>query len=223
MENTMNRSIPLRITLLAFGLAIATQGLAQDSTEFPRERDRPASCDDFQWSDQMLREYPRVVDACQEVVVVGDQTFARLSAGFVRVHSDGLVSFNIRDRRDRYVDELTIQPVPGQMAYINDRPTEFRNLRTTDAISLYAAEGEYGFATQPVVVAREQRAVVRTVAALPTPLPVEGTAYDSRTAVAQVDRTPDMLPQTAGVLPWVALAGLLTLFSGLGLAIRRSA
>lgn len=218
----MNRSIPLRLTLLAFGLAIATQGLAQDSTEFPRERDRPASCDDFQWSDQMLREYPRVVDACQEVVVVGGQTFARLSAGFVRVHSDGLVSFNIRDRRDRYVDELTIQPVPGQMAYINDRPTEFRRLRTTDAISLYAAEGEYGFATQPVAVAREQRAVVRTVAALPAPLPVDAAVYDSRTAVVQVDRTPDMLPQTAGILPWIALGGMLSLIAGIGFAVRRT-
>lgn len=219
----MNRSIPLRITLLAFGLAVATQGLAQDTTtDFPPARDRPASCDDFQWSDQMLREYPRVVDACQEVVVVDDQVFARLSAGFVRVHSDGLVSFNIRDRRDRYVDELTIQPVPGQVAYINDRPTEFRRLRTTDAISLYATEGEYGFATQPVVVAREQRAVVRTVAALPQPLPVNETAYEPSTAVAQVEPAPAMLPQTAGALPWVALAGMLSLLAGLGLAMRRT-
>lgn len=216
----MNRSIAMRTTLAVFGLAIASQGLAQDTTSgaFPQARDRPASCEEFDWSEQMLREYPRVVEACQEVVVVGDHAFARLAADFVRVHSDGHVIFNVRDRRDRYVDELTLTPSPGQKAWINERPTEFRNLRTSDTINLYAAEGQYGFVTQPVV-AREQPAAVRAVAALPEPVP----AYDRSTAVAQVEPAPQMLPQTAGFLPWIALAGMFSLAAGLGLGLRRGA
>lgn len=206
------------LTLLALGLSAGAIAQQPTSAEFPAERNRPASCEDFAWSDQMLQEYPRVVDACQEVVTVDGQTFARLNAQFVRVQSDGVVSFTVRDRRDRFVDELTMLPAQGQMAYINDRPTEFRNLRTTDAISLYAAENEYGFATQPLAP-REQRAQLRRVA--PQPLPAT-PVYDSGTAVAQRDEpAPRMLPQTAGSLPWVALAGMLSLLGGLGLAIQR--
>lgn len=218
----MNRPNATRVLLAAIGLALSANTLAQQPTSdtFPTARDRPASCDDFDWSEQMLREYPRVVDACQEVVMAEDRAFARLSARFVRVRPDGQVSFNVRDRRGRYVDELTIQPVEGQMAYINDRATAFRNLRTTDAISLYAAEGEYGFATQPVA-ATEQRAALRTVAVLPEPLPADEVGYERDTAMAQLDPAPRMLPQTAGALPLVALAGLMSLFAGLGLAIRR--
>ena len=213
----------LTMTLLALGLSAGALAQQPTSDNFPAARDRPATCEDFKWSDQMLQEYPRVANACQEVVTVDGQTFARFNAQFVRVESDGVVNFTVRDRNESFVDELTIQPAQGQMAYINDRPTEFRNLRTSDAINLYAAEDEYGFATQPRGP-REQRAQLRTVAAQPiaaTRTPAE-PLYDRTTAVAQVDeRAPRMLPQTAGSLPWVALAGMLSLLGGLGLAIQR--
>jgi hypothetical protein len=218
----MNPNTAMRTTLLAFGLLIALDATAQQPTgdDFPRARDRPASCEDFDWSEQMLREYPRVVDACQEVVVANDRLFARLSARFVRVQSNGEVSFDVRDRRDRYVDLLTIQPVAGQVAYINDRPTEFRDLRTSDAIDLYAAEGEYGFATRPTA-ASEPRAVVRTVAALPAPMPVDEPMNLDRAQIAQVDAAPRLLPQTAGLVPWLVLGALLSLIGGVGLTLHR--
>ncbi len=211
------------LTLLALGLSAGAIAQQPTSDQFPAERARPSTCEAFAWSEQMLQEYPRVVDACQEVVTVDGQTFARLNAQFVRVQPDGVVSFTVRDRGDRFVDELTMQPAQGQMAYINDEPTEFRNLRTTDAISLYAAENEYGFATQPRGP-REQRAQLRTVAPqqLAQTTQPATPVYDSRTAVAQRDEpAPRMLPQTAGSLPWVALAGMLSLLGGLGFAIQR--
>ncbi len=209
------------MTLLAVGFAAGALAQQPTSDNFPVARDRPATCEDFKWSDQMLQEYPRVVDACQEVVTVDGQTFARLNAQFVRVQSDGVVSFTVRDRRERFVDELTMLPAAGQKAFINDRPTEFRNLRTTDAINLYAAEGEYGFSTDPRGP-REQRAQVRTVVAQSNAPAPAAPVYESSTAVAQVDEpAPRMLPQTAGSLPWVALAGMLSLLGGLGLAIQR--
>jgi LPXTG-motif cell wall-anchored protein len=218
----MQRKAPLVSLVAAFGIAASFSVASQQSTpnDFPPARDRPASCDEFDWSEQMLREYPRVVDACQEVVMAGDSAFARLSARFVRVQSDGLVVFNVRDRRDRYVDELIIRPAAGQTAFINDRPTRFDDLRTSDAISLYASEGEYGFATVPVA-ANEPRAVVKAVAVLPEPLPAEESIYQRGRSVAQLEQAPRALPQTAGTAHLVILLGLVCLLGGLGLAIRR--
>lgn len=217
----MKRSNELRFTASLLALAISGAALAQQpQTNFPSEQVKPSTCADFQWNADMLREHPRVVDACQEVVVAGGTHWARLSAKFVRVESDGVVSFRVHDQRDRFIEEVTMQPAPGQVAYINDRATPFDRLRTTDVVNLYAPEGQYGFATQ-AGAPREQVAVWR-----PAPAPVQpatpAVAVQPAPAVAYVESPRAMLPRTAGPLPLVALAGLLSLMGALGLALRRT-
>jgi LPXTG-motif cell wall-anchored protein len=204
------KKLGFTITLLSLVLAGTVQ--AQQSN-FPNERTRKASCTDFQWNNDMLRDHPRVIDACQEVVVAGGANWARLSARYVEVRDDGSVVFNIQDTRGRFIEKVEIQPRPGQVAYINDRATPFERLRTTDEINLYQPEGRYGFGTQPGVPLDELAAVT------PTATRVE-PRVDQR--VAQREQ-PAMLPQTASPIPFLALAGLLSLLGGLGLSlVRRS-
>ena len=189
-------------------LSIALAGAVQaQQRNFPNERTRQASCIDFQWNSDMVRDHPRVVDACQEVVEAGGTNWARLAARYVEVLDDGSVVFNIKDSRDRFVERVTIQPRPGQVAYINDRATPFNRLRTSDEINLYSPEGRYGFGTQPGVPPEELAAVV------PAPAPAEQQ-------VAQREESA-VLPQTAGPVPFLALSGLLSLLGGLGLRLRR--
>jgi hypothetical protein len=203
----MNTFKKLGFTVLLFSFALAGAVQAQQRN-FPNERTRQATCSGFQWNGDMVRDLPRVVDACQEVVVAGDTNWARLSARYVEILRDGNVVFNIQDTRDRTVGKVQIDPRPGQVAYIDGRATQFQNLRTSDEINLYTPEGRYGFGTQPGVPAEELAAVVPTA-----------TRVEQR--VAQRDDQPAMLPQTAGPVPFLVLAGLLSLLGGLGLRLLR--
>lgn len=221
----MKTSNATRFTLCLLGLAIAGAVSAQTpATDFPAERTKPATCEDFGWNADMTRDHPRVIDACQEVVQAEGITWARLDARFVKVTGDDTVVFSIRDKRDRQVDEVTMEPAPNQVAYINDRATEFDKLSTTDAINLYVPEGEYGYATQPVPAQRFVR-VVPVVAVDPPAAPVVEeqvvAAPPQEDMVADNEPAPSMLPATAGMLPWALFAGGLLLFAAFSLRLQR--
>jgi LPXTG-motif cell wall-anchored protein len=211
MMNRLHTSI---LTAGFLGFALSTSAVSQQTQrDFPAERTSTTSCEAVNWNANMLRNHPRLIEACQEVVLVDGETWARFDARFKQVERDGRVVFNVLDRRDRTVEEVTFMPTSGQVAYINDRPTPFRQLRTMDAISLYVPEGEYGFATQPGVP-REQ---VATLTPVTTPAPV----VVERAAAQPATRTAAVLPATASTLPWFALAGLMALLGGMLLTSRR--
>lgn len=200
------------ITTALLSLALASTAVAQELQEdFPAERTATASCDNIDWNRDMLLHHPSLIDACQEVVIVDDESWARFAARFVRIDSKDNVIFSVRDQRDRIIEEVTLDPRPGQVAYIDGRATEFNRLSTTDRISLYVPEGQYGFTTQPV--AEEQLAVVVE--------PAEAPVVRTDRTVAQRDTSRSVLPTTAGPLPWFALVGFLSMLGALGLTVRR--
>jgi hypothetical protein len=198
----------IRLTAALLGVAVvaAAGAQAEQQQRFPTERAQPVSCSEVNWNQEMLQNHPGLIQACREVVVSDGRTWARFEARFVRVDPDGQVVFSVRDQRDRSLEEVMLMPAAGQVAYIDNRATPFRQLRTTDAISLYVPEGEYGFATEPGVPSDQLATVV-----------APGTARVAEPTVAQRDPLPTVLPRTASALPWVAFAGLMALFGGLSL------
>lgn len=216
----MNTSKLIRLSTCLLALAIAGAVTAQQP-DFPNERSKPASCDDFRWNNDMTNEHPRVVDACQETVLADGIVWARLEARFVRVQNDGMVVFSIRDKRDRIIEQVMMEPSPGQVAYINDRATEFRNLRASDTLNLYVPEGEYGYVTSPVA-ATPRFARVAVVAVEPAPVDQEPESAPAPSMVlADNQPLPDRLPRTAGTSHWLALIGGLLMLGGIGLGLRR--
>lgn len=218
-------SLSLHVIAATAMLGVAMAGVASaQETQFPAERSKPASCEAVKWNADMLRVHPTLIDACREVVVVDGQTWARFDAKFVRIDPDGQVIFSVRDQGDRSLEEVKLMPAEGQVAYIDDRATPFSQLRSTDSISLYVPEGQYGFATKPGVP-REQLAVVVPAATVPatrspaTPAPM--AAQPAPMVAQQRAELPAVLPTTAGPLPLVALGGLLSLLGGLGLTLSR--
>lgn len=214
----MKKLNAISMTAALLGLALASTAVAQ-SQEFPRERTSAKSCANVNWNKMMLQDYPSLVDACQEVIIVDGQTWARFAAKLVRVEPNGNVIFSVRDKRDRSIEEVVLVPAPGQVAYIDNRPTPFRNLRRADTFSLYVPENQYGFATKPGVPP-EQLAKVAAPAELARPASA-APMTTTETAVARRDTSPAVLPTTAGPLPWLVLAGSLSLLGGLGLTLRR--
>lgn len=222
----MKNSNFARFAMTLIGLAVAGVLSAQQGpTDFPNKRTQPATCDDFNWHVDMLRDHPRVVDACQEAVNAEGETWARLSARFVKVQADGLVVFSVRDKRDREIDEVTMEPAPGQVAYINDRATDFADLSSTDNLNLYVPEGEYGYATRPAVATERFVRVVPRAAPAPTPAaqPAYVAPPEPETSLAMNDQRdlPARLPTTAGTLPWFAFGGAVLLFAALTMGLRR--
>lgn len=215
----MNKLYVTTMTAAVLGLTLASSAVAQQPTNLPKERTSAGSCADVDWNKDMLVHHPALVDACQEVIIVEGETWARFAAKFVRIDPNGDVIFSVRDKRDRSIEEVTLNPTPGQVAYIEDRATPFSSLRTTDRISLYVPEGQYGFATQPAPKARLAKVVVPadTTRTAATKAPV----VTSETALAQRDTRRAVLPATAGPLPWLALVGFLSMLGGLGLTLRR--
>lgn len=196
------------------GLTAMAGAQAQQQQQFPMTRTQPASCAEINWNENMLRHHPGLIEACQEVVVADGKNWARFEAKFVRVAPNGEVIFSVRDRRDRSIEEVHMRPVTGQVAYIDNRPTPFRQLRATDVVNLYVPEGQYGFATQPGAPPQE----VATVA----PRQVEPRpGVDERQTVAARGPLPAALPATASPLPWFALGGLLSLLGGVIVTLHR--
>jgi len=192
------------------GLILASSAIAQQSQQnFPQQRTSTKSCEEVNWNSNMLQQHPRLIEACQEVIQSNGESWARFHAQFKEVKRDGKVVFDVTDRRNRSVEEITLTPASGQMAYIDGRATAFRNLPRSQVVNLYVPEGEYGFATRPGA-SREQIA-----RAEPRPSRVR------EQTTAQRDSRPAVLPATASYMPWFALVGFLSLFAGLTLMIRR--
>lgn len=216
----MNMLKTSRFTLCLLGLAIAGAVSAQSSeVDFPNKRTRPATCDDFQWHADMTRQHPRIVNACQEVVDAEGSVWARLEARFVRVQSDGMVVFSVRDNRDRVVEQMMMEPAPGQVAYLDGRATEFKDLARTDRVNLYVREGEYGYATQPVVTTARFSRVVPIAETTESEEIVAPPA--NYVAANESQPMPTELPGTAGFLPWLALAGSALLLGGATMTLSR--
>lgn len=208
------------MTAALLGLALASSAAAQQQDNFPTERRSAGSCADVDWNEEMLQHHPSLIDACQEVISVEGEPWARFKAKFVQIDRDGNVIFSVQDQRDRPVEEVTLVPTPGQVAYIDDRAAPFSSLRTTDSISLYMPEGQYGFATQPGIPREQLAAVVVTDDSAST-VATEAPVVTSANTVVQRDSRPAILPATAGFLPLLGLAGLLAMLAGLGLTLLR--
>ncbi|MGA7298202.1 MAG: LPXTG cell wall anchor domain-containing protein [Rhodanobacteraceae bacterium] len=163
----------------------------------------------------MRREHPSLPNACQDVVVYNGQKWARFAADFTSMDRDGKVNFDIRDKAqdNRFITDVTFDPRPGQVVYINNDTIAFDQLKTTDVVNLYVPERGYGFSAQPGVEAEDLTLVSPQTRVEPGPV--------SDTSLASNDTRPAMLPQTASNIPLLALGGLLSLLGGLGLTLRR--
>jgi hypothetical protein len=211
----------MTITLIfagMLGLSLALPASAQETgRDFPRERSAQASCADVAWNANMLEAHPRLIDACQEVVVVDGNSWARFDVRFKEIQNDGTVVFDVRDRNGRAIEQASFIPVSGQVAYIDNRATPFRQLRSSDAISLYVPEGQYGFATRPGVPAEQ----VAQTTPPPTRATVTTAPVVTERAVAQSSPRQSVLPATASSLPWLALTGFLSILGAMILTMRR--
>ncbi|NBD95320.1 MAG: hypothetical protein GVY11_02440 [Gammaproteobacteria bacterium] len=141
---------PARITAAALTLILATAAFGQTrSVAFPVEAYSPDSCRTVAWNGKMLKHHGRMINACQEVVVVGGEPWARFSAEFEKIDPKGKAVFKVRDHRGRFVETLKIAPDAEQIAMVDGRPTPFRRLEKRSRVSLYVPHSEFAASLAP--------------------------------------------------------------------------
>ncbi|MCA1798086.1 MAG: hypothetical protein LC632_01170 [Xanthomonadaceae bacterium] len=209
----------MRTAATLIGLACASAVAADMQQQMPEENVRPASCNDMEWHPDLQRNHPNLIGACQEAVVAGGQRWARFAANFTELRTNGNVVFTIHDRssgigRGGIVGDVTIEPAPGQMVYINERRTPFNELHPGQRVNLYVPEGQYGFSTLPGAPSTQVAGVAREDSSDGRMLAMRTQQRDPQAVIAS-------LPATAGPLPWLAVGGALSMFGALGLGLRR--
>jgi hypothetical protein len=209
----------IRLALTLVGCMSAAAANAQQAplnTTNLDPRVQAASCAAVDWNKDLLAQYPRLAEGCQEVVISAGKKWARFSADLVRTNRDGSVTLEFKDRRDRAMEQLTLMPAAQQRVSMDGHDYRFSELPRGQQLNLYVPEGMYAVSLLPGA-APEQLAQI---------VPPTRTAQPARTPqLAQAAPAPAttirQLPNTAGPLPLVALGGLISLLGGLSLSIRR--
>jgi len=226
METKMN-AIQLAAALIGVVCAgaVGAQQASDGGNNLPRPRTQSASCADVAWEQDLLERYPRIGDACQEVVMSEGRRWARFEAELVRAYADGRVTLDFKDRRGSSIEQITLMPARSQRVSIDGRSVQFKDLDRAQELNLYLPEGMFAMATEPGAPLEELAEIVLEPVERRADISPEPAQTASEPLLAQADRTPGrtpaVLPDTAGPLPLFALAGLLSLLGGLAFTIRR--
>jgi hypothetical protein len=211
--NTRFKILAMASVALLLNLAWTGHAMGQQSEMPQPEMDR-ASCEEVQWNRDLLRHYPWVVEACHEAIIVDGEKWARFEAEFDRLNRDGSITSTFRNDRGRSLGRVRLMPGRDQRVLLDGRPYRFSQLQRGQVLNFYAPEDIYAFTTQPGAPASELVQVVE---------PTDAEIATPQLAQAQpvADQPPATLPATAGPLPVVALAALLSLLGGFSLTMRR--
>jgi hypothetical protein len=221
MKTTMSKAGGIRMAAALIGAACVSTASAQqqplDTQSLPASRVQAASCAEVAWEKDLLALYPRIAEGCQEVVVSDDVKWARFEADYIQRNRDGSVTLDFKNRQGRSLEELTLTFAAEQRVLIDGRPYPFSDLTRGQRVSLYVPEGTFAVAVEPGAPPEQLAQIVRD--------PIRVAQADPAPQLAQADRTPAQveprLPSTAGPLPLLLLAGLVSALVGLGLTVRR--
>lgn len=197
--------------IVGIGAALASMSLlfgggatawAQGSTaqQMPQPQVSSETCAEVQWSPQLLKQYPRIPDACQEVVAVNGENWVRVEGRLISVNPNGSVTSMVLDRAGRGLGRVTLKPAPDQKVMLEGREYAFDQLQTGAILHMYIPEHMHAVATE---------------------LNAPETEMGEIEAQPSEEVAQEELPATAGPLPWVLLAGSGLLLAGLGLGLWR--
>jgi hypothetical protein len=158
------------------------------------------SCGDIVFSRDITSRFPRVRDACLEIVERKGQPYAHFKARITRVSGD-TVGAEFKQPDGSYSRAVQFQPEPNARVRIAGQTYRYRDLSPGQELDVYVPPDRWAFA----VYEPEVDFVVAEV--------VELVALDEPQPALAAN-----LPHTASSLPLVGLAGLL--LAGLAAIVR---
>lgn len=208
------KTIVFRIILSALALCAFMAGnaaMAQDQGSAAQNMPNPqvdsAACAQVKWAPQIMADYPRMPRACQEVVRVNGVNWVRFSAKLERMRNRSVL-MNIQDPQGGSLGTFRMKPAADAKISIEGQEYSYWQIPKGHVLNFYIQEGNLVVASQPTEPQEEWSTI--------EPVPAVQVA-ESEPAEA----TPTSLPETAGPLPWFALAGIVFVFVGFGLTVSR--
>jgi hypothetical protein len=133
------RRIRKATTLVACALAVPAAAQQLDTDSLAKQTINASSCADIAWARTVLALYPRISEACQEIVISDGVKWARFDADLVR-QSHGRATLNFRDRDGRSMQQVTLKPSSEQRALIEGRSYSLAGLPLGQQLSVYVPE-----------------------------------------------------------------------------------
>lgn len=133
------RRTRIATTLIACALAVPAGAQQLNTDRLAKQTTNAASCADVVWARTALALYPRISEACQEIVISDGVKWARFDADLVR-QGQGNATLNFRDRDGRSMQEVTLKPGSEQRALIEGRSYSLAGLPLGQRLTVYVPE-----------------------------------------------------------------------------------
>jgi hypothetical protein len=225
MQTYRNDMSAIRLGTALIGLICAgTAGAQQqlDTNNLAQASVQAASCAEVDWATDLLALYPRIAEGCQEVVIAEGVKWARFDADFVRSNNRGsTVTLNFKNRQGTSMGAVILRPATEQRVLIDGQRYRFSELTRGQQVNIYVPERMFAVAVEPGAPREQLAQIVREPTGPAQPNPTAAQLLAQADPAPASATTAQQLPATAGPLPFFALAGLMSLLSGLGLTIRR--
>src|SRR5688572_27522315 len=127
------------LTAVVFAGGSAAQLPSDGGNNLPSPRTQTATCNEITWEANLLRLYPRIGLACQEVFFSEGLKLARFEADFVRLDRDGL-TLDFNNRQHGTLERITLRPAANQRATIDGRTSRMTELKSGDRLNVYLPE-----------------------------------------------------------------------------------
>lgn len=163
-----------------------------------------AKCEAITWSREALAQYPKIADACQDVMERDGKYYVKFSGTVRRVRGEN-VTVNFKNG-----SELTLTPPENMSLYIDGRSRTAKSLRRGDELTFYVPQEKVVAPPSPALVGVTVIPIARIRVAEATPA-AGGSAKPAETTEEQ----PPALPKTASTLPLIGLSGLLLTILGI--------
>ena len=125
------------------GLVCASSAGAQelDMSKLPAPMIDLASCAEVVWAPQILALFPRIGEACQQVVLSEGVRWARFDADFVGSNTAGrTVRLDFKNRQGRTMERLTLTPRAAQRLLIDGQRFRARDVESGQQLNVYVPE-----------------------------------------------------------------------------------
>jgi hypothetical protein len=176
----------------ALGLAVLVCGTAMAQRTGSAFTATGESCSDITWQPSVLEQYPRIAEACQDVVQYDGRYFVQFDGTVQSVTGNGS---RLVMRFEGLDENTTLNPPENARLFIAGRSTPFRDLTRGQELTIHVPADQF-----VAYFGEEPRPQVEVVAV--QFVPVQETRVAS--AAGQPSRT---LPSTAGMLPLLGVLG----------------
>jgi hypothetical protein len=133
----MNRSYCIASAALLLALPVVSSAAKDDY-----------GCNDVNFSQEILKQLPRVRDACQDVKIKNDKVYAHFVGEVVAVDSTA-VTVKFKDRAGKDVSELTLAPTQNVSVTSDGKDVPFAKLEKGMKIDAYVEHSRWGLYASP--------------------------------------------------------------------------